>query len=335
MGKRRTENQHYVPQFYLRGFTDPSRRMFCYDKVADRSHPTSTEAAAQEPYFYEIPPGAFRDHNVPVNMIEKALSVVERTWAPLHAALIRHANTGQIPARLTNEYAPFLVTQWMRTKTFRDGMHQIAEKSAQSIVDDMVAVNFPGKEHMTPRVSFDKGVLTAMHCQRLFDAKTVKQMAKDMEFHYWVVGINKTQHPFYTSDHPIVRRANLKIEGRSLLGIADPGIEFAFPLDSRCILLILESSYFRAWRKYDNMAIEVTPEQVRDYNSLQVMRSCQRVFCAEDDFDLARNVCAAHPEIRDLNRPRVLVATTPLLPAGIGENGKEEWKNDLSVTALE
>lgn len=73
----RTETQHYVPQFYLRGFTNDTGRMFCYDKVAERSHPTSTEAAAQEPYFYEIPPGSFRDHNVPVNTIETALNVVE------------------------------------------------------------------------------------------------------------------------------------------------------------------------------------------------------------------------------------------------------------------
>src|SRR5947209_7784559 len=87
--KHRTENQHYVPQFYLRGFTNDGGRMFCYDKVADKSYPTSTTAAAQEPYFYEIPPGSFRKVNIPVNTVEKALSVVESTWAPLHAALIK------------------------------------------------------------------------------------------------------------------------------------------------------------------------------------------------------------------------------------------------------
>jgi hypothetical protein len=27
--KQRTENQHYVPQFYLRGFTNASGQMFC------------------------------------------------------------------------------------------------------------------------------------------------------------------------------------------------------------------------------------------------------------------------------------------------------------------
>src|SRR5437867_4018199 len=62
--KQRTESQHFVPQFYLRGFADLSERMFCYDKVAARSHPTSVSAAAQERYFYEIPPGSFENVNV-------------------------------------------------------------------------------------------------------------------------------------------------------------------------------------------------------------------------------------------------------------------------------
>jgi hypothetical protein len=333
--KQRTENQHYVPQFYLRGFTDDTGRMFCYDKVASRSYLTSTEAAAQERYFYEIPPGSFRDHNVPVNTVEKALCVVEKTWAPLHALLIKYADTGRIPARLTIEYAPFLVTQWMRTKTFRDGILQVTEKCGQSIVDTLVAINSPGNEHLSPIVTLKKGVLSAMHSRAIFDQKLVKKLAKMLEFHYWVVGINRTGQPFYTSDNPVVRRGNLAYDGRPLVGVTNPGVEFVFPLDGRHILLILERQYFGNWRQYDNRTILLTADQVRDYNALQVVSSNQRVLCAEDEFDLAREVCAARTDIRDPNRPRFLVETTPITSAGIGEDGKEELKNYLSVTALE
>jgi hypothetical protein len=67
-----------------------------------------------------------------------------------------------------------------------------------------------------------------------------------------VVGINDTGQPFYTSDHPVVRRANLTQGGRRLVGVRDPGIEFVFPLDSRHILLIPERAYFADWRRLDN-----------------------------------------------------------------------------------
>jgi hypothetical protein len=328
----RTETQHYVPQFYLRGFTNAARRMVCYDKVSDKTHPTSTHAAAQEPYFYEIPPGSFKDVNVPVNMVENALSVVEKTWAPLHAALIKSADLGRITATLTIQYAPFLVMQWMRTKTYRDAMHQIAEMSMQSLADDLVGVNFPGE---SVEVKLGDNAMAAMHSQKLFDPKTVERMSDDLGRHIWVVGINDTDHLFYTSDHPVVRRGNLTHEGRRRVGILDPGIEFAFPLDSRRILLILERTYFADWRKQDNKAVRLTVEQVRDYNALQVLRSCQRVFCAADDFELARQVCRDRPEVRDPARPRVRVETTPIVPAGVGEDGKKQWKNYMVVTALE
>jgi hypothetical protein len=319
----RTETQHYVPQFYLRGFTNASDRMFCYDKVNDKSHPTSTAAAAQEPYFYEIPPGSLCDFNLPVNTVEKALSVVEGTWGPLHAKLIKSADEGRISAALTIEYAPFLVTQWMRTRTYRDTIREVTQKSMQSLADKLVEVNFPGAKK--PKVTVGDQGMAAVHSQKIFDQEAVERMSDDLKRHYWVVGINNTEHLFYTSDHPVVRRGNQTQGGRRLVGMLDPGIEFAFPLDSRHILLILERTHFADWRKNDRRGIVLSADHVRDYNSLQVMRSSQRVLCADDDFHLAREVCAAHPEVRDPNRPRVVVEMTPI----------KDMKNYIFVTALE
>jgi hypothetical protein len=328
----RTETQHYVPQFYLRGFCSDAGRLNCYDKVTDRAHPTSKQAAAQEPYFYEIPPGSFKDVNVPVNTVERALSVVEKAWAQLHAALIEAADIGRITAMLTIEYAPFLVMQWMRTRTYRDTMHELAQKSMQSLADDLVAVNFPG-ERVTVKLA--DNAMAAMHAQKLFEPLMVERMADDIGRHIWVVGINDTEHPFYTSDHPVVRRGNVMHEGRRMVGVLDPGIEFAFPLDSRHVLLILERTYFSDWRRHDNKGIALTADQVRDYNALQVMRSSQRVFCSADDFELARQVCRDHPEVRDPARPRVRIDTTPIVPDGVGDDGQARMKNYMFVTALE
>lgn len=327
----RTKTQHYVPQFYLRGFTNASGQLRCYDKVTEKSHPTSTSAAAQEAYFYEIPPGSFKDVNVPLNTVEHALAVVEKTWAPLHGALIKSADSGRISASLTIEYAPFLVTQWMRTRTYRDAIRDIAQKSLQSIVDDLTLLNFPGERPPMATV----GEMAALHSQKIFDHKDVVRMARELERHIWVVGINECGRFFYTSDHPVVRRGNGIKDGRRLVGVSDPGIEFAFPLDSTHLLLILERTHFAPWRKHDNRALVLSEEQVDDYNALQVLRSCQRVFCADDDFNLARQVCAAHPEVRDPNRPRVRIESTPVLPAGRGEDGKEQFKSYMFLTALE
>ncbi len=138
-------------------------------------------------------------------------------------------------------------------------------------------------------------------------------MARDLARHLWVIGINESEHPLYTSDHPVVRRGNKHVNGSPLTGANDPGIEFAFPLDSRHILLILERTHFAICAQFDRRSVRLPPEMIRDYKELQVLRSNQRIYCANDDFDLAREVCTAHPEICDPKRSRVVVETTPII----------------------
>ena len=319
---RRTERQHYVSQFYLRGFTNSSGQLFCFDKVSVKSHPTSTEAAAQEPNFYEIPPGSFQGVEVPVNTIENALAAIEGMWAPIHADLIRNADAGAISETLKQDYAPFLVIQWMRTKAYRDWMYAVMQLGMQSLADELVEANFPGQR---VQVTVGKELLPAMHAQKLLDLDEVEKMAWHMLGHRWVIGINDTENLFYTSDHPVVRRANRTLAGRPMLGVLDPGVEFVFPLDSRHILLVLERKHFANWAHLENRVIVLSRTQVQDYNSLQVMRSNQRLLCADDDFDVARAVCAAHSEVRNPDRPRVIVETTPI----------KDMKNYTFVTALE
>ncbi|MCE9529832.1 MAG: DUF4238 domain-containing protein [Planctomycetes bacterium] len=321
---QRTKKGHYVAQFYLRGFTNESGMMYCYDKVSGKSHTTSTLAAAQEPYFYECPPSDDPLSKAPLNTIENAISRIETVMAPLVVKLIQDADAGTITAGQLLELSPFVVIQWLRTKTNRDICFEMFKKWGQANVDDLLRVNFPeqvGKLNFT----VDKKKLPIVHAYQIFDQEAVRRMANAWDRHIWVIGINETDRLFYSSDHPVVRRANCEDHVRKLYGADDPGIEFLYPLDSRHILLIMERTHFAEWKKHDNRTVKLKPEQIRDYNGVQVRRSCQRIYCANDDFDLAREVCAAEPAIRNPDRARVFVESLPI----------ENMKNHVMVTALE
>lgn len=323
----RTRAQHYVPQFYLRGFTGASGKMFCYDKASGNVYPTSPHDAAHQANFYEIAPGTTKSP-VADNTVEKFLSRLEREFAPMLARLIRSADTDTIFPELLDYFSPYVALQWLRTKTFRDTIHQTCEKFMQAHAYDLIRANFPGQEAKV-RVTVGTETMPALQAQFMLDPEAILGMTEALDHHTWVVGINRTGHLFYTSDHPVGRRANCCEGGRRLLGARDPGIEYVYPLDSRHILLILERSYFRTWRRHDGRAVQLSTGQVEDYNGLQVRLSGQRLFCAEDDFDLARKLCAAEPEIRDPNRPRVKVETTAMVDAG------DTKKNYVITTALE
>src|SRR5208282_3756441 len=45
---------HYVPQFYLKRFTDHGR-FWAFDKVTNQSFPTNPKGIAAETHFYESP----------------------------------------------------------------------------------------------------------------------------------------------------------------------------------------------------------------------------------------------------------------------------------------
>ncbi len=317
---QRTKAQHYVPQFYLRGFTNGHGTMFRFDKVMCKSRRTSTKAAAQEENFYEIRPAP--GVSIPDNMVENVLGGVENAWAPFVADLVASADAGSFSAEQIVNFAPFLVTQWIRTKTYRDTAYELIQKSGQAIIDKLVDVNFPGE---WANVTLKRDCMAGIHAEKMFDASAVARMAEDIQDHFWTVGINRTSHLLYTSDHPVVRRANREMVGRRLVGLKDLGVEFAFPLDSHHLLLILERTHFAEWSKHDQKSFRLTDEQVLDYNGLQVRRSSQRVYCSNDDFELARAICAAEPAVRDPDRQRVLVEVTPIV----------NLKSQIFVTALE
>lgn len=327
-GKRktqRTEKQHYVSKFYLHGFAI-EERMFCYDKQNDHIYPTSIGKAAVESDFYEI--RSTSQQAVPDNFVEKELSRLENIWAPMLVALIRVADAGKVTPEQLLEHSPFLAIQWMRTKTYREAVFESTNKQLQEVSDNLVELNFPGLE-FKPQILIKKSGMAAVQAQHFLDPKVVNKMADGLDRHIWVVGLNHSEHPFYTSDHPVARRGNLMIGPRQGVGVNDPGVEFVFPLDSRHILLIMERTHFTEWRQHDNRVVALTLEQIRDYNCLQVRRSSQRVYCEKDNFDLARTICAAEPAIRDPNRPRVTVGSTPMIRIG------DEMRSDTYTIALE
>jgi hypothetical protein len=74
---------HYVPQFYLRRFTDASGRLWAWDKQRDRIFYTSPNKVAAETQFYRLTQYEADGHD-PLTM-EKQLSELEGEVADITA----------------------------------------------------------------------------------------------------------------------------------------------------------------------------------------------------------------------------------------------------------
>jgi hypothetical protein len=142
----------------------------------------------------------------------------------------------------------------------------------------------------------------------MFDRKQWNALGRILLDHAWIIGVNKTSTPLYTSDNPVVKWGHFKSPILSYDGFASPGIEIAFPLTPNFILLIFDRGVFPEMAaRLDNKVSQLNEENVTYYNSLQVLQSFRQVYCSTRNFDLAEEMCADDPQISDLTKRRVEV----------------------------
>jgi hypothetical protein len=305
-----------VPRCYLARFCKDGQRLYAFDKSSRKSFLTSMMNVAQERYFYDMPedlvaktcPGL----EIDVQFVEKSFSRMESVANTLLGEVLAGVDRDGIitrPQRLS--LAPYIVLQCLRTRLQRDVILEMKEKFMQAIADAHVRKQFPDvPEDQYPRIEYNQQLLPIVHAQQFYDEDAVVQLSVIINQHIWLVGINRTVQPFYTSDHPVAKKANLHHPGRSFNGLRSPGIEIAFPLSSRHILVMLERTHFKKLERFDGRAVLMDPIRVEHFNSLQVMKCHRQVYCEADQFEQAEGVCRRHPEMCSPDRPRVRVTQT-------------------------
>jgi len=312
------KKQHYVPQVYLRRFTAEGERLYVFDKL----HPDPTlrirrskvRDIAHENDFYDIIPEVLKpefrpDHNR--KMIENLLVRFDAELGSEVEHLVKAVRKGR---RIDNYHrarlARALGIQAVRTRDARDTIAELIQQGYEVIVRDLTERNFPGEGHLAPKVQIKPGFIQVYHARYMLEAG-IKTIGKAFVSHTWIIGVNKTQQPLYTSDQPVVRFAHIDDANFSNEGFASPGIEVAFPLDSEHLLIMRDWRAPDGSRTYDGSIADLSEDNVDFYNRMQVEQSRRQIYCRDDAFDLVSQMCAVDPE---LTAPTGRKATMELIP---------------------
>ncbi len=308
--RQRTKRQHYVPRCYLGRFSKDGQNVWAFDKFSRKRFQAGVMGVAQESGFYDLPPavleqvGAGQDGDS--QLAEKALAHIEGGLHQAIQQLIEEASAGRMQDETRRQVALHAVVQWLRTREQREALFEGHQKLLQAVADAICKRNFPDlPADKYPRVVCERDNLPAVHVGYLFSEDHVVELATHLMGHIWVLGVNETIQPFYTSDHPLVKKAHVHHPGRSFAGIRSPGVEVAFPLSSRHILVMYERTYFSGMLSEHGRAVRITPEGVEHYNGLQALRSYRQVYCESDQFEQAIGVCDRHPEVCTPDRQRM------------------------------
>lgn len=300
----KVKKQHFVPRFYLKHFVSEENKIWVFDKDEKKSFPSSINNVACEGYFYD-------DQNIDnekntEQYLENLFAEYESRIAPKYTELlkkIKRSNEYELSLNDKSIIAGYLVTQIDRTKEHREEAYQFTLETYNQLKEkgfteeQLIQMGFDTNQ-------FDKKEL---HLESIIAGDGMREtLVEILMEHIWIIYKNETSHSFFTSDRPIVKNGHIKDKFISNEGYASPGIEIAFPLNPQYILILCDRDYFSKYEYLDGkISLLSSFENVKYYNSLQVISCYRQIFSDEHKFGIIEEILRNTPTAFELNRKRI------------------------------
>lgn len=303
----RIKVQHYVPRFYLRGFSIQGRQhhLYCFDKSNLRMSKRNIKNVGCENYFYDISEDVDQQ-------IEKNLSYLESLWKPTCDKLVSTQDVSRLTSDERKLMAYFVATQLVRTRKWRQvlfkdlplqvaqGIRQMAEKLPWEERFRELRGGMEVEQLMWEKLATDEEARKGLHISCLEDIPEYADIICNKR--KWILFVNRTAMPFWCSDHPITRNNPINASPWGSLGILCKGVEIHCPLSPNISLCICDSAIYYSWPN----KLEISDVQdIELQNSFQVCWSARYIFSNQGDFSLAERMIKDNPSLGDIDRKRI------------------------------
>lgn len=331
-----TKKEHYVPRCYLKNFILENNKIKVFDKFKMQIREQRIMDVAMENYFYDInfdkilEKASFDEREKLKNDLKNIVgtedwkdvkelldeqhieknfySRLEGIYSDLLHTLISKSYDGNswvikncnMCSETEKEYmALFIAIQVIRTKSFRstlgDTITQLYQKLAY--------ISQVKRENILPKEAFkfevNEDYVKLQHSNMILDEEMAISIATTLCNHIWVMYINKTDYPFYTSDNPVATIPHKFDNYMSYGGFGSEGVEVVFPISSKLLLAMYERETYKDIfqdRKYITLTLK---DQIDYFNCCQVYHSYRCVFSSKDNFDIAKQICEEKPELQE------------------------------------
>lgn len=320
MGKEK-KKQHYVPQCYLEQWSVPDKhQLYVYNKKQKRSYLASICDVASERYFYDFDfTGIFTEDDLkkyglnvcdPKHVddgqyIENYFSKEVEVDLKNHLTKIVNRTNQMTPWEINNcffttEKDKFhmsfqLALQYIRVKSVRNAIADSDNCLKQALVD-MGAPSGVIEKYTMPQSRFSSYI----HGKMILDREHIDELAQCFFSLTWVLWVNSTSCPLFTSDNPIGTKAHIYDPIIPMSGLKSRGVEAYFPLAPNLMLLMFDSGYHTFIQGRDRRIIELRDiEVVKAYNSRCVLNSDTCIFSNTDDFSIIDGMLSKDPKVLD------------------------------------
>ncbi len=275
--------------------------------------------------------------------IEKALGEVETINAPVLSKIIQKLESLKaLPLEYFRRHSVFTSTdilelsyyialQYSRTEETRISIEHMTEALVKQVSDitlenidklendatlmeKMGEDNFKLLSESVKNGKFTKDSYTIainetytkiQHIQQLF--KITESIADIIVNYKWTILVNTTNIPFYTSDSPVIKKANMNNPFYSN-GFLSKGIELFFPISPKYAINVFEPSFLHENQPLllDINIAECSKENVIHYNDLLIQKSTSQVYSNINDFKWVVKRIKNTPEVANKSRKRVI-----------------------------
>jgi Protein of unknown function (DUF4238) len=262
---------HYVPQFYLKRFTDAKGWLWAWNKSRDLSFSTNPARVAAETNFYRMQELADAGHDpytmeIQLSDLEGQVSLITDQWLDWLSD-VEPGTQIPIPEVNREEVSLYIAVQYLRTADTKDILCALR--------DDYETLS--------------EAERTRLHTTLMWDLRTVHMIRDRIKESIWIFGRNTAETPFVTSDNPVAFRTPDNRQWRRL-GILDTGMYVVHPLSPKIVMYCHERTHWEKMAEFDSCLspINFDSEMVESENSGQVFMASRFVFSPENDFEHAR-----------------------------------------------
>lgn len=319
------KKQHYVPQCYLNAWAIPdTHQVYVFDKSLQTTQRNNIGNIASENYFYDMDfTGIISEEDLknfgledcnPENLdegqyIENFFATkIEGNYRNILNQIIsrtRQMNLWEMEnCFFISEYNKFLFSfhlayQISRVKAVRNSLMDSQDCLIQ-VLKDMGA-----PQEAIDRYSISKSHLPVLHGKMILDQKEIDDVSKCFFTLSWILLVNQTGYPFFTSDNPIGTIAHVYDPICSMMGVASPGVEVYFPISPDLMLIMADGKYHELNHCDRRIVSSDSIDEIRYYNSKCIINSDRCVFSSCEDFSIVDEMLKKNPKI--LHQPRSMM----------------------------
>ncbi len=259
------KNQHYVPKFYLKLFSNNlDRKSIGIWSIKNDTFVRTggIKDQASLDYFYG------KDLE-----LEKAFGQQETLMSQIYAYIIETNHLFKPMSQQHIDFLSFVLLMTGRTKFAADRINEITDNLAKIILKHNPEI----KDHLDKfEVKSSNAVIEAID-----NAINGLPLAVDLQFK---MVINESITPFILSDNPVALH-NQFLRDRKWpgghTGIAQPGLQIFVPLSPRCTMIFYDSKVYKLGNRKGNIVKISKTKDIDQLNQMQFLNAGQTLYFNE------------------------------------------------------